>query len=91
MAINFYGNLSLDKSEIKNVSLEVVSTLPASPNQGRIVFKASSGTAGSLQVYPSTSAAQSWLVLDGSGNVDSVAAQKWCNKKCCRTGYYSFG
>ena len=80
MAINFYGNLSLDKSEIKNVSLEVVSTLPASPNQGRIVFKASSGTAGSLQVYPSTSAAQSWLVLDGSGNVDSVGAQNGVTK-----------
>ena len=80
MAINFYGNLSLDKSEIKNVSLEVVSSLPTSPNQGRIVFKASSGTAGSLQVYPSTSAAQSWLVLDGSGNVDSVGAQNGVTK-----------
>lgn len=80
MAINFYGNLSLDKSEIKNVSLEVVSTLPTSPNQGRIVFKASSGTAGSLQVYPSTSASQAWLVLDGSGNVDSVAAQNGVTK-----------
>ena len=80
MAINFYGNLSLDKSEIKNVSLEVVSTLPASPNQGRIVFKASSGTAGSLQVYPSTSASQAWLVLDGSGNVDSVGGQNGVTK-----------
>jgi hypothetical protein len=80
MAINFYGNLSLDKSEIKNVSLEVVSTLPASPNQGRIVFKASSGTAGTLQVYPSTSASQSWLVLDGSGNVDSISAQNGVTK-----------
>ena len=80
MAINFYGNLSLDASEIKNVSLEVVSSLPTSPNQGRIVFKASSGTAGSLQVYPSTSAAQSWLVLDGSGNVDSVGAQNGVTK-----------
>ena len=80
MAINFYGNLSLDASEIKNVSLEVVSTLPASPNQGRIVFKASSGTAGSLQIYPSTSAAQSWLVLDGSGNVDSVGGQNGVTK-----------
>ena len=80
MAINFYGNLSLDKSEIKNVSLEVVSSLPTSPNQGRIVFKASSGTAGSLQVYPSTSASQAWLVLDGSGNVDSVGAQNGVTK-----------
>ena len=80
MAINFYGNLSLDASEIKNVSLEVVSSLPTSPNQGRIVFKASSGTAGSLQIYPSTSAAQSWLVLDGSGNVDSVGGQNGVTK-----------
>jgi hypothetical protein len=80
MAINFYGNLSLDKSEIKNVSLEVVSSLPTSPNQGRIVFKASSGTAGSLQVYPSTSASQPWLDLDGSGNVDSVGGQNGVTK-----------
>ena len=75
MAINFYGNLSLDTSEIKDLSLERVSALPSSPNQGRIVFKFTSGTAGTLQVYPSTSASQPWLVLDGTGNIDSLNAQ----------------
>lgn len=80
MAINFYGNLSLNKSEIKNVSLERIASLPASPSQGRIVFKYTSGTAGSLQIYPSTSASQSWLVLDGTGNVDSISAQDGITK-----------
>jgi len=75
MAINFYGNLSLDTSEIKDLSLERVSALPSSPNQGRIVFKFTSGTAGTLQIYPSTSASQPWLVLDGTGNIDSLNAQ----------------
>ena len=74
--INFYDDLGLNKNQITQVSLEVLSVDPtaaADTYQGRIIFTqaaGSSATDGTLSFYNGTD----WVNIDGSGGVTSVLA-----------------
>ena len=74
--INFYDDLGLNKNQITQVSLEVLSVDPTATvdkYQGRIIFTqaaGSSATDGTLSFYNGTD----WVNIDGSGGVTSVLA-----------------
>ena len=74
--INFYDDLGLNKNQITQVSLEVLSVDPtaaANKYQGRIIFTqdaVSPATDGTLSFYNGTA----WVNIDGSGGVTSVLA-----------------
>ena len=74
--INFYDDLGLNKNQITQVSLEVLSVDPTAADdkyQGRIIFTqaaGSSATDGTLSFYNGTD----WVNIDGSGGVTSVLA-----------------
>jgi len=78
MAILFYDDISLDKQEIRNVSLEKMdSTAYAAMTafQGRIIYNDETNF---VEYYNGSS----WVVLDGTGNIDSVTGG---------TGLYNVG
>jgi hypothetical protein len=76
MAILFYDSISLDKQEIQDVSLQLITSTAQSTTdvyQGRIIFTqdaTSATTAGTLSYYNGSD----WIDLNGVGAVISVTA-----------------
>ena len=76
MAILFYDSISLDKQEIQDVSLQLITSAAQSTTdvyQGRIIFTqdaTSATTAGTLSYYNGSD----WIDLNGVGAVISVTA-----------------
>ena len=67
MPINFFSSIALDKQEIQQVSLEVLSTAPsagADSYKGRIIFADDTDT---LSYYDGTA----WISLTGGGGVST--------------------
>ncbi len=71
MAILFYDDIALDKQEIQNFSVEKLSTTAIgnlgsdAKYQGRLVYD---NLLNVLQYYTGSS----WVLLDGTGNIDTV-------------------
>jgi hypothetical protein len=76
MAILFYDSISLDKQEIQDVSLQLITSAAQATTdqyQGRIIFTqdaTSATTAGTLSYYNGSD----WIDLNGVGAVISVTA-----------------
>tara|TARA_R110000737_G_scaffold54732_1_gene77198 strand:- start:3073 stop:4458 length:1386 start_codon:yes stop_codon:yes gene_type:complete len=76
MAILFYDSISLDKQEIQDVSLQLITSAAQATTdayQGRIIFTqdaSSATTAGTLSYYNGSD----WIDLNGVGAVISVTA-----------------
>jgi hypothetical protein len=76
MAILFYDSISLDKQEIQDVSLQLITSAAQSTTdayQGRIIFTqdaTSATTAGTLSYYNGSA----WIDLNGVGAVIDVTA-----------------
>ena len=74
MAILFYDSISLDKQEIQDVSLQLITAAAQATTdqyQGRIIFTqdaSNATTAGTLSYYNGSD----WIDLDGVGAVTSV-------------------
>jgi len=69
MAINFYDDISLDGQQLKDASIDIVASQPAAgaSYQGRIIFNQNTSA---LEYYTGSA----WISLDGTGNIDSIAA-----------------
>jgi|9_EtaG_2_1085328.scaffolds.fasta_scaffold00090_5 hypothetical protein len=64
MAINFLNNIDLNKNELQNVKIHVLSTAPASPVEGQMYYNS---TDNKLYFFDGSS------FVDASGDIKSVA------------------